>query len=117
MQKKNVCKFLLKMIISYELNADNFTATHSNFGCQSDWPDMARYARKLNVSVAYNRENLVVILANGVEIYGSNLQQQLYEICVRDDLQQARNMSIRIILLSRKYQLESITLNFCTIGK
>ena len=32
--------------LGYELNADGFLATHTNFGCQSDWPDMVRYARK-----------------------------------------------------------------------
>ena len=39
--------------LGYELTDDGFLACNTNFGCQSDWPDMVRYARSLNVDVKY----------------------------------------------------------------
>ena len=35
--------------LGYDLNSYDFLNTRRRFGCQSDWPDMLRYARKLGV--------------------------------------------------------------------
>ena len=39
--------------LGYDLNANGFLNARTRFGCQSDWPDMLRYARKLGVKVIF----------------------------------------------------------------
>ena len=44
----------------YKLKNDGHLDTKTLFGCQSDWPDMLRYARKLGVIVTYFNEKAIV---------------------------------------------------------
>ena len=39
--------------LDYDLNSNGFLNTTTRFGCQSDWPDMLRYSRKLGVKVIF----------------------------------------------------------------
>ena len=39
--------------LGYDLNANGFLNARTRIGCQSDWPDMLRYARKLGVKVIF----------------------------------------------------------------
>ena len=49
--------------LGYELNYNGFLNTRTRFGCQSDWPDMLRYAPKLGVKV-FLRNGKAVITHN-----------------------------------------------------
>ena len=42
--------------LGYNLNSNGFLNTTTQFGCQSDWPDMLRYSRKLGVKVSFRKE-------------------------------------------------------------
>ena len=63
--------------LGYKLNDNKFLDTHTKYGCQSDWPEMVSYARKLNLYVIYNDENNACIKLNGV-VY--DRKQCLYQI-------------------------------------
>ena len=39
--------------LGYDLNSNGFLNKTTRFGCQSDWPDMLRYSRKLGVKVIF----------------------------------------------------------------
>ena len=62
--------------LGYEINKNGYLNCKSMFGCQSDWPDMVRYARNLNVHVVLKEHKVV-----------------LYQIVVARDLDRARTVS------------------------
>ena len=80
--------------LGYELN-EGFLVCKTSYGCQSDWPDLVRYARKVNVRVKYHND-LAVIYSNGIILNSSQkLQKTLYNLCVKDDIKRAESMSIQ----------------------
>ena len=80
--------------LGFELTDDCFLKTHNNFGCQSDWPDMVRYARKLNVQVKFI-ENEAVVIYDGMVLPNHNLQKKLFDLCVRRDLANAESLTLQ----------------------
>ena len=79
--------------LGYKLNDDGFLDTHTQFGCQSDWPDMVRYARKLDVSVIFN-DNRACVKFDG-NIYSSGLRIILNKRVVKRNLELAKSLAIQ----------------------
>ena len=80
--------------LGYELNDDSYLCTSTYYGCQSDWPDMVRYARKLNIGVRFVNDEAVAIFDNYV-LPNRDLQKRLYQICIKQDLSDASKLSIQ----------------------
>ena len=80
--------------LGYKLNDNKYLDTHTKYGCQSDWPEMLRYARKLNVSVIYNNEGNVCIKMDGV-VYASNIRNILNKSLNVKYLESAKKLSIQ----------------------
>ena len=80
--------------LGYELNDDSYLCTSTYYGCQSDWPDMVRYARKLNIGVRFVNDEAVAIFDNDV-LPNRDLQKRLYQICIKQDLSDASKLSIQ----------------------
>ena len=82
-------------------------------GCQSDWPDLVRYPRKINVRVKFHND-LAVICTNGIILNCSQkLQKTLYNLCVKDEIKLAES----ILIQGRFFRLTDkniIANDFCT---
>ena len=51
--------------LGYDLKENaGYLNSKTSFGCQSDWPDMLRYARKLNVDVLFKEDRGVIKIAD-----------------------------------------------------
>ena len=87
--------------LGYKLNDNKFLDTHTKYGCQSDWPDMVRYARKLNVSVIYNEEDMACIKCEG-EIYITNIRNVLIKRIVKKNLQRAEKLVMQGTFMTMK---------------
>ena len=81
--------------LGYELGEDGFLKCNTKFGCQSDWPEMVRYARKLGVKVVFENDTAVVMLNDTIISQGSQLQKSLYALCTKKDLEKATTLSIQ----------------------
>ena len=46
----------------YDLKENGYLNSKTSFGWQPDWPDMPRYARKLNVDVLFKEDRAVIRL-------------------------------------------------------
>ena len=47
--------------LGYDLNSNGCLNTRTRFGCQSNWPDMLRYARKLGVKVIFSNGKAEIV--------------------------------------------------------
>ena len=72
--------------LGYELNDNGFLVTGNSFGCQSDWPDMVRYCRKLNVCVKCLNDIAVVSDADGNILSAKKLCYELINVSIKSDL-------------------------------
>eukprot|EP00795_Rhopilema_esculentum_P017880 gene17880-biopygen1733 len=50
--------------LGFEISEDGYLNSRTKFGCQSDWPDLLRYARKLDVSIEF-RQGKAGVIING----------------------------------------------------
>ena len=81
--------------LGYDLNYNGFLNTRTRFGCQSDLPDMLRYARKLGVKV-FLRNGKAVITHNDLILDETpTLQKRLFRITIDRDLQKSKELSIQ----------------------
>ena len=86
----------LNNFLGYELTNDRkFLNSKTVFGCQSDWPDMLRYSRKLNVDVIF--EGGEVCIRSGEKIFhdSDKLQKRLFKLCVDRDVVKAKSLGIQ----------------------
>ena len=72
--------------LGFEISEDGYLNSRTKFGCQSDWPDLLRYARKLDVSIEFRQGKAGVIINGDFFDEGAPLQKlllnrQLIEIC------------------------------------
>ena len=51
-----------KNFLGYEITVGGYLNNKTNFGCQSDWPELLRYARKLDISIVFRDGKAGVIL-------------------------------------------------------
>ena len=65
----------------------------TNFGCQSDWPELLRYARKLDISIVFRDKKADIILDGKFYDDTSSLQKILFHYTVKRDLIKAKEIS------------------------
>ena len=65
------------------------------FGCQSDWTDMLRYARKLGVIVTYFNEKAIVRIGDKRFDDSCSLQKVLFRLTVGRYFGKAKQLSIQ----------------------
>ena len=81
--------------LGYDLNANGFLNARTRFGCQSDWPDILRYARKLGVKMIF-RNGKAEITHNDLTLDETpKLQNRLFRITIDRDLQKSKELSIQ----------------------
>ena len=85
--------------LGYKLNDEGFLDTHTKYGCQSDWPDMVRYARKLNVSVIFNDDDMVCIKCDD-QVYANNIRNVLNKRILKRNLDYVNELAIQGKFLS-----------------
>ena len=85
----------LSNFLGYELDDNGFLKCNTKFGCQSDWPEMVRYARKLGVKITFENDIAVVITNDTIISQGSQLQKSLFSLCTKKDLEKANTLSIQ----------------------
>ena len=51
MEKRKVATDYDMDFLGFEISEDGYLNSRTKFGCQSDWPELLRYARKLDVSI------------------------------------------------------------------
>ena len=83
----------------YKLKNDGHLDPKTLFGCQSDWPDMLRYARKLGVIVTYLNEKAIVRIGDKRFDDSCSLQKVLFRLSVDHDLEKAEQLSIQGLYL------------------
>ena len=104
--KMDMCKRNINLtrsennFLGYELKADGFLNSKTYFGCQSDWPDMLRYCRKLNVMVTLENDIAIVVSKNGIILDNRNLSKQLLKVVTAENVENAGKMSIQGTFLS-----------------
>ena len=76
----------------YKLKNDSHLDTKTLFGCQSDWPDMLRYARKLGVIVTYFNEKAIVRIGDKRFDDSCSLQKVLFRLTFDRDLEKAKQL-------------------------
>ena len=96
MRKRNVAETDNPInFLGFELNEDLFLNTRTYFGCQSDWPEMVRYARKLEVFVVYREEKAAILMDGMILDENSCLQKFLFKRTVLKNIQKAKELSIQ----------------------
>ena len=79
-------------VFGYKLKNDSHLDTKTLFGCQSDWPDMLRYARKLGVIVTYFNEKAIVRIGDKCFDDSCSFQKVLFRLTVDRDLEKAKTI-------------------------
>ena len=79
--------------LGYKLNSNNFLESHTTYGCQSDWPEMVRYTRKLKVSVIYSND--VACIKFGEEFHSKNIRKILNKKLLNDNIRKAKDLAIQ----------------------
>ena len=65
--------------LGFEISEDGYLNSRTKFGCQSDWPDLLRYARKLDVSIEFRQGKAGVIINGEFFDEGAPLQKLLFK--------------------------------------
>ena len=96
MKKRNVMPSNVNgNFLGYQVE-NGFLKCGSKFGCQSDWPDLLRYSRKLNVTITFEEGDAVVKDKNGSSLdQGANLCKSLYNLSVKRDITKANSLVIQ----------------------
>ena len=84
-----------KNFFGYKLKNDGHLDTKTSFGCQSDWSDMLRYTRKLDVVFTYFNEKAIVRIGDKRFDDSCSLQKILFRLTVDRDLEKAKQLSIQ----------------------
>ena len=79
----------------YKLENDGHLDPKMLFGCQSDWPNMLRYARRLGVIVTYFNEKTIVRIGDKSFDDSYSFQKALFRLTVHHDLEKAKQLSIQ----------------------
>ena len=96
MKKRKVAKTTNNFnFLGYDLKENGYLNSKTSFGCQSDWPDMLRYARKLNVDVLFKEDRAVIKIADSYYDDNCALQKVIFDSTVERDLERAKTLSIQ----------------------
>ena len=64
--------------LGYEVNNDHYLVSKTNFGCKTEWMELNRYCKKLNVKLHWVN-NLAAIIFNDKSCHSYNLNKTLFE--------------------------------------
>ena len=64
--------------LGYEVNNDHYLVSNTNFGCKTEWMELNRYCKKLNVKLQWVN-NLAAIIFNDKPCHSNNLNKTLFE--------------------------------------
>ena len=64
--------------LGYEVNNDHYLISKTNFGCKTEWMELNRYCKKLNVKLQWVN-NLATIIFNDKPCHSNNLNKALFE--------------------------------------
>ena len=67
-----------------------------------DWPEMLRYARKLNVEIIFNNGKACVKSGDTIFNDTNNLQKRLFKLCINRDVEKAKQLAIQGPFLGMK---------------
>ena len=81
--------------LGFDLTEDLYLNTRTYFGCQSDWPEMVRYAKKIGVFVIYREEKAVILMDDKILDETSHLQKVLFKRSVMKNVQKARGLTVQ----------------------
>ena len=81
--------------LGYDLKENGYLNSKTSFGCQSDWPDMLRYARNVNVDVLFKEDVAVIKIADSYYDDNCALQKVIFDSTVERDLERAKTLSIQ----------------------
>lgn len=81
--------------LGYGLKEDGYLNSTTSFGCQSDWPDMSTYARKLDVQVVYIDGKTKVIIGNEFFDETCQLQKVLFNLTIHRDVEKSKQMCLQ----------------------
>ena len=84
-----------KCFLGYQLTEDGFLDCKSFYGCQSDWPDLVRYIRKLRLLLDLVDDRVIITNEDGKVVPEVKMQQSLYMDCVKRDVIRANSLSIQ----------------------
>ena len=80
--------------LGYEVKENEyFLVTRTNYGGQSDWPDLVRYARKMGVKINFI-ENVAMVKI-GETWHVNNIRQLLIQFILKKNLVKASELSIQ----------------------
>ena len=81
--------------LGYEVNQNGFLKNNSSFGGQSDWPELLRYARKVDVSIKFENNFAIVIINNEKFHEPHNMQKLLYGHCIETLSRKAASLTVQ----------------------
>ena len=64
--------------LGYEVNNDHYLVFKTNFDCKTEWMELNRYCKKLNVKLQWVN-NLATIIFNDKPCHSNNLNKALFE--------------------------------------
>eukprot|EP00795_Rhopilema_esculentum_P017892 gene17892-biopygen2686 len=100
--------------LGFEISEDGYLNSRTKFGCQSDWPDLLRYARKLDVSIEFRQGKAGVIIngsISGFQFHANKLAESIITE-YGDELQRITQRKPDIIIIdnqSRKCIILEVT--------
>ena len=81
--------------LGLEISEDGYLNSGTKSECQSDWPDLPRYARKLVVSIEFRQGKTGAIIHCKYFDETAPPQKSLFQQTVNRDLQKAKRLSIQ----------------------
>ena len=79
--------------LGYEVNNDHNLISKTNFGCKTEWMELNRYCKKLNVKLQWVN-NLATIIFNDKPCHSNNLNKALFEYSKTKLKAHAGNLSL-----------------------
>ena len=80
--------------LGYEVNNDHYLVSKTNFGCKTEWMELNRYCKKLNVKLQWVN-NLATIIFNDKPCHSNNLNKALFEYSKSQLKAHARSLSLQ----------------------
>jgi len=94
--------------LGFEVNHDGFLVSETNFGCKTEWMELNRYCKKLNVKLQWLDDRAIVIF-NNKPCNASNLNKALFEYALSQLKLHAGTLSLQGAFLQIQYIDEKIS--------
>ena len=84
--------------LGYEVNDDHYLVSKTNFGCKTEWMELNRYCKKLNVKLQWVN-NLATTILNDKPCHSNNLNKALFEYSQSQLKAHAGSLSLQGVFL------------------